>query len=183
MHVCERRGCWLQWDLVILNSQLRVPLHCFLHPDTFFIHEWTIHIPSVPALTLWGRCQSPRLMWWEWGVGGYAGGEKKRGESRKWKHRRASEERERRLGTDAELLGPFRKAHRTPVSCRAVATEERTSKAVENGMKREGISEWLNQGGGKSKNGGNGGVKGNWDYDRWLRKCLSERGEVCWRPL
>lgn len=57
-------GVW--WDLVILNLQLRVPLHGFLQPGTFFIHEWTIHIPSVPALTLWGGCQSLRLMWCEW---------------------------------------------------------------------------------------------------------------------
>lgn len=62
--------CWVllgwQWDLVILNLQLRVPLHHFLQRGTFFIHEWAIHIPSVPALTLWGGCQSPRLMWCEW---------------------------------------------------------------------------------------------------------------------
>ncbi len=34
-----------------------------LCPDTFFIHDWTIHIPSVPALTLWGGCQSREIMW------------------------------------------------------------------------------------------------------------------------
>lgn len=39
--------------------------------------------------------------------------------------------RKRRLTTAAELLGPFRKAHRTSVSCRATATEERTSEAAE----------------------------------------------------
>ncbi len=49
-----------------------------------------------------------------------------------WEQRRGSAERERRLSTDAELLGSFRKAHRTSVSCRAAATEERTSEAVEN---------------------------------------------------
>lgn len=59
----------------------------------------------------------------------------------KRKQRRESGERERRLSTGAELLGPFRKAHRTSVSCRATATGERTNEVVENGMKRKGVSE------------------------------------------
>lgn len=88
-------------------------------------------------------------------------GESERGrerkEARKWKKRNVWE---RRL-TGGELLGPFRKAHRTSVSCRATAMEERTSEVAENGMKKEWGS-WGGRGLGLKFRKGKQGKKLEW---------------------
>ncbi|KAK2891444.1 hypothetical protein Q8A73_017109 [Channa argus] len=50
---------------------------------------------------------------------------------------------ERKLATGAELLGPFRKAHRTSVSCRAASTKQKMSKAAKNWMKKEQLNKCI----------------------------------------
>lgn len=161
-------GLW-QWGLVILCWQWRVPLHHVLYPDTFFIHEWFIHIPSVPALTLWGGCQSLRLMWSELGRG--------------WKKERVGCSRpggrqwERGVVEVETFESKWRKRKEDQYHGWTPGTFQKNSVHISvhlsNCQEREDKEK--NQEGAKSKNGRGVVVNETWDCVQYLRKYQSGR--------